>query len=110
MKPLVWLGSSLDEVRQFPEASRREAGFELRLVQGGREPSDWKPMPAVGASVNEIRIHGGNEYRVIYVAKFAEAIYVLHVFMKKTRRTSKADIELARARLKQLMASRRKFT
>lgn len=108
MKALVWLGSSLEDVRGFPESSRKAAGFELHLIQSGRTPSDWKPMTTVGAGVNEIRIHGRNdECRVIYVAKFAEAVYVLHAFMKKTRQTSQVDIDLARTRLKQLTALRR---
>ncbi len=68
-------------------------------------PSDWKPMPGVGAGV-EIRLHGRQEHRVLYVAKFQEAIYVLHAFDKKSRRTRKADVDLARSRLKEVEASR----
>jgi phage-related protein len=108
MKPLVWLGSSHDDIRRFPQEPRQEAGFELYQVQCGYEPSDWKPMPTVGAGVKEIRIHSHNEYRVMYIAKFAEAVYVLHAFMKKSQQTSKADIELARTRYKQLISTRQR--
>lgn len=108
MKPLIWLGSSQGDVRRFPETERQEAGFELYQVQCGLEPSDWKPMPAVGPGVKEIRVHGRNEYRIMYVAKFADAVYVLHAFVKKTQQTSKADIELAKTRFKQLLAQHRR--
>lgn len=71
-------------------------------------PTDWKPMPAVGTGVAEIRLRGRLEHRVIYTAKFEEAVYVLHAFEKKTRRTRGADLDVACARLKQVEASRRK--
>ena len=96
-------------VCQFPESSRQEAGFELYQVQCGLEPSDWKPVSTVGTDVKEIRIHDRNEYRVIYVANFAEAVYVLHAFVEKTQQTSKTDIELARIRFKQLIAARQRY-
>jgi phage-related protein len=96
------MGSSLDDLRNFPAEARRQAGFELATVQRGLEPSDWKPMPNVGAGVREIRIHVLGEWRVLYVAKFADAVYVLHAFQKKTRKTRREDIELARRRYKQI--------
>jgi phage-related protein len=102
MKPLNFVGSSLDDLRNFPDEPRRAAGFELRAVQDGFEPSDWKPMPLIGRGVKEIRIHVLGEWRVIYVAKFRNAVYVLHAFQKKTRRTSPHDIDLARRRYKQI--------
>jgi phage-related protein len=102
MKPLNFVGSSLDALRNFPDEARRAAGFELRAVQDGLEPSDWKPMPAIGPGVKEIRIHVLGEWRVIYVAKFRDAVYVLHSFQKRTRRTSPHDIELARRRYRQI--------
>lgn len=108
MKSLIGPGSSHDDICRFPATERQEAGFELYQVQLGHEPSDWKPMPAIGPGVKEIRVHGRNEYRLMYVAKFGEAVYVLHAFVKKTQQTSRADIELARTRFKQLIAARRK--
>jgi len=69
-------------------------------------PTDWKPMPAVGTSVVEIRLHGQLEHRVLYIAKFSEAIYVLHAFEKKSQRTRKTDLATARRRLKDLKTLR----
>jgi phage-related protein len=102
MKPLKFVGASLDDLRDFPDEARRAAGFELDAVQHGLEPSDWRPMQAVGSGAREIRIHVLGEWRVIYVAKFRDAIYVLHSFQKKSRRTSPQDIELARQRYGQI--------
>ena len=107
MKPITWLGDSLEQLQAFPDEARREAGFELFEVQKGFDPSDWKPMAGIGAGVREIRIHTGNEYRVMYVAKFAEAIYVLHAFGKKTQQTAKRDIELASQRYRELLNERK---
>ena len=105
-KTILWLGSSRHDLQAFPPDARRLAGFQLRQVQQGAEPSDWKPMPTIGPGVREIRIHTAVEYRVCYVAKFAEAIYVLHAFEKRTRKTSKHDVELARQRYQALIAQR----
>ena len=102
MKPLEFAGSSLDDLKGFPAEARRAAGFELSFVQRGLEPSDWKPMKEVGAGAREIRIHVLGEWRVVYVAKFAEAVYVLHAFQKKTQKTRREDIELARNRYRQI--------
>ena len=107
-KPLAWLGSCLDDVRAFPAEARREAGYQLGRVQQGLMPSDWKPMATVGSGVIEIRIHTRAEHRVFYVAKYAEAIYVIHAFEKRTRQTPRADIELARKRLADLIRRRAK--
>jgi phage-related protein len=107
-KPLCWLGSSLADLRAFPEDARRSAGYQLRRVQQGLMPSDWKPMTAVGAGVYEIRIHVGTEHRVFYVAKFQDAVYVLHAFEKRTRRTPQSEIVLARKRLADLISQRGK--
>jgi len=97
-KALKFIGSSLDDLRNFPDEARRAAGFELYAVQSGLEPADWKPMQAIGAGVKEIRIHVLGEWRVMYVAKFSDAVYVLHAFKKKSQKTSRQDIELARQR------------
>ena len=105
-KPLAWLASSRADVRGFAPDARRLAGYELRQVQRGLEPSDWKPMKNVGPGVVEIRIHLGGEYRVLYIAKLEEAIYVLHAFEKRTRRTPQLALAVARARLRQLRRER----
>ena len=107
-KPLIWLGSSLDDVRAFPDEARQEVGFQLRRVQQGLSPSDWKPMTTVGAGVLEIRIHTTDEHRVFYVAKFAEAVYVVHAFHKQTQKTSQRDLDLARWRYAELIRARNK--
>ena len=98
LRPIHWLGSSLDDIRAMPEAARRDIGVELTLVQAGDLPTDWKPIRSVGVSVMEIRVHRPGEFRVIYVAKFAEAVYVLHAFGKKSQKTPKADLDLAKRR------------
>jgi phage-related protein len=109
MKKVRFVGSSLGDLRHFPAGARREAGFELSNVQAGLQPSDWKPMSTVGAGAVEIRIKdAAGIYRVIYVARFEEAIYVLHAFEKKTQKTRKADIALARARYKALAEERKR--
>jgi phage-related protein len=108
MKDVRFVGSSLDDRKNFPAGARREAGFELSNVQSGLQPSDWKPMSTVGSGAGEIRIKDeAGIYRVIYVAKFEEAVYVLHAFEKKTQKTRKADIALARARYKALAEERK---
>src|SRR6267378_5235445 len=86
LKPIIWMGASLEAVRKFPSLARQRAGFQLGRVQQGLEPRDWKPLPSVGAGVKEIRIHTENEYRVFYTAAFQNNVYVLHAFDKKTRR------------------------
>lgn len=101
------MGASVDAVRAFPRDARQRAGFELYQVQRGLPPSDWKPMMAIGPGVQEIRIHTKTEHRIIYTARFGEAVYVLHAFEKKTGRTRTTDVELARKRLAAVLAARR---
>ncbi|MGE7137039.1 type II toxin-antitoxin system RelE/ParE family toxin [Luteibacter sp. NPDC031894] len=98
-KEIRWVGSAYDDLLRFPGDPRRDAGFQLSKVQAGLEPEDWKAFDIVGAGTREIRIrdHGGI-FRVMYVAKFEEAVYVLHCFQKKTRATSQRDKEIAAAR------------
>ena len=108
MKPVVWLGDSLSRVRNFAPEAMHEVGVQLGLVQAGEDPSDWKPMPTIGIGVSEIRVRMGNAYRLIYMAKFAEAVYVLHAFQKKTRKTARTDMELARLRFRALVRDRRR--
>ena len=97
----------MEDLRAFPLTARREAGHQLDQVQNGREPDDWKPMNTVGQGVKEIRIRDeAGAFRVLYVAKFADAVYVLHCFQKKTGRTSKADVGLAAKRYRELLKER----
>jgi phage-related protein len=105
-KPLFWLGSSLDDVRAFPSDARRLAGFQLRRIQQGLDANDWKPVSALGQGVREIRIHTRLEHRVLYVAKFAEGVYVLHAFEKRAQRASRHDLALIRKRLSELLVLR----
>lgn len=107
-KPLDWVGSSFRRLNEFPEEVRREAGFQLRLVQKGMEPEDWKAMVSVGFGVMEIRIHEPCEHRIIYVAKFPEAVYVLHAFSKKTEKTLQREIEIARRAYGEIQERRNK--
>jgi phage-related protein len=109
-KPIGWRGSSREALLGSPDNARREAGYQLHLVQHGRMPDDWKPMPAVGPGVIEVRLHTATEHRIRYVSNFAEAVYVLHAFEKKTRATRGADIELARRRYRALLDERRRST
>lgn len=108
MKPVTWLGDSRARLKEFPADAMRVAGHELEQVQAGREPVDWKPMPSVGLGVNEIRVRTGGAFRVIYMAKFAEAVYVLHAFQKKSRKTAQGDIDLAQRRFRALIEERRR--
>jgi phage-related protein len=102
MKALKFIGSSLDDLRAFPAAVRQAVGFELDAVQRGINPSDWKPMISIGTGAYEIRVHLLGEWRVIYVAKFKDSVYVLHSFRKKTQKTKQQDIEVARSRYRQI--------
>jgi phage-related protein len=101
-KPLYFAGSALEDLRAFSLVQRREAGYQLGRVQSGLEPSDWKPMANVGRGVREIRIQHEGQYRLIYVAKLDDAVYVLHAFRKKTQKTRKQDIEIARRRFREI--------
>ena len=103
-KPIEFRGTSLDDLRDFPLTAKREAGHQLDQVQNGQEPDDWKPKATVGQGVKEIRIRDASgAFRALYVAKFADAVYVLHCFQKKSEKTSKADIDLAAKRYRDLL-------
>jgi phage-related protein len=110
-KALRWVGASYREIVTFPEKARRAAGYNLRLVQDGGMPDDWKVLDTVGPGVFELRVRtdppAGAEYRVLYVARFEEAVYVLHGFEKKTRKTSQHNIDVGRARYAELLRTRR---
>lgn len=104
LKPVEFLGSSLDDLRAFPSSAKREAGYQIDQVQNGLDPDDWKPMNIVGQGVREIRVRDSDgAFRVIYIAKFADAVYVIHCFQKKAERTNKADIDLASKRYPDLV-------
>ena len=108
VKAVEFRGSALDDLRSFPAEARRAAGYQLDLVQNGREPNDYKPMPSIGQGVQEIRIREAEgAFRVIYLAKFEDAVYVLHCFQKKTQKTSRSDLDLATRRYKDLLKERK---
>ncbi len=107
-KEIRWVGSAHDDLVKFPDDPRRDAGFQLGKVQANLEPEDWKPFDDVGAGTREIRIRDANGiFRVMYVAKFEEAVYVLHCFQKKTQATSKRDKDIATARYRAVVNARR---
>jgi phage-related protein len=103
MKQVIWMGSSKEDLRDFPEEARRQVGYQLEHVQEGVDPDDWKPMPTVGSGVREIRVReSSGAFRCIYLATRPEGIYVLHCFQKKTQKTSQQDLELAQRRFKSI--------
>ena len=96
MKPVSFLGDSLDAIRSFPEGPRRTIGYQIERVQRTLEPDDWKSMKAIGPGVREIRVRAAaGAFRVIYIATMMDAIYVLHAFHKRSQATSKRDLDLA---------------
>jgi len=107
-KPVTWVSDSLEAIREFPTLARTRAGRQIARVQEGLEPDDLKPMPSIGLGVSEIRVRAAGAYRVIYVAKFVEGIYVIHAFEKKAQRTAQPDIELARKRFRALVNERKR--
>ncbi len=99
MKRVRFVGTAKDDLTEFPKSARTRAGQELFMVQVGRNPDNWKPMASVGPGASEIRVRDQTgAFRVIYVAKFADAVYVLHAFHKKTQKTARADLDLAKRR------------
>jgi hypothetical protein len=104
MKPVWFVGNSLDCLRDFPDDARQDAGYQLDKLQRGEQPDDFKPMPTIGRGVEEIRVwddHG--TYRVIYTARISDAVYVLHAFQKKSQTTAKRDTDIARQRFQELI-------
>jgi phage-related protein len=102
-KLVIFCGTSRNDLRVFPASARRIAGFQIDQVQEGHDPDDWKPMSSIGPGVREIRIRDeAGAFRVIYIAKFAEAVYVLNCFQKKSEKTAKTDLDLARKRYQEL--------
>ncbi len=102
MKRLEFIGTSQEDLKNFPAEARRDAGFQLHFVQMGQEPSDWQPMKTVGAGAVEVRMHREGEWRIIYVAKFQSSVCVLHAFEKKSQKTRQSDIDIVRERYKEV--------
>ena len=100
MKTIQFVGSALEDIKDFPDSVKQRIGYQLHRVQMGEDPNDWKPMKTIGPGVREIRIKIGDQYRVIYIASFSDAVYVLHAFQKKAQKTDKRDLNIAEQRLK----------
>jgi len=108
LKPIRWVRAALEDLRRFTADARRQAGYQLYRIQSGLTPTDWKPMSSVGRGVHEIRIRAARDYRVLYVAVFEEAVYVLHAFEKRTQKTRVADIELGKKRFATVQQARKR--
>ena len=108
MKPIVWCGDSLRSVRAFPEDARRESGHQLNRVQQGLDPQDWKPISSVGPGVREVRIRVEGQFRILYIAKLPDAIYVLCAFEKKSQKAPQRELRLAADRLQLILEERRR--
>lgn len=106
-KEIRWLGSAFEDLLAFPADARRHAGFQLRKVQAGLNPDNWKPFETAGAGIREIRIRETSGiYRVMYVAGFEEAVYVLHCFKKKTQATTRQDKQITAVRYRAVVNAR----
>jgi len=105
-KNVFWCGDSLESLRSCEPDVRAKIGFQLSMVQSGLDPSNWKPMDNIASGVREIRFIGPQNYRLIYVAKFENKIYVLHLFEKKTQKTPKSVIDIVRARYQKILTKR----
>lgn len=103
LKPISFLANALSVIREFPDEAKRDAGYQLDRVQRGLDPDDWKPMTTIGSGVREIRLREkSGAFRVIYITAYAEKVVVLHAFQKKTEKTTKHDIDLAKTRYRML--------
>ena len=108
MKSVCFLGDSLKRLREFPDDARQDAGYQLDKVQNGFEPDDFKARPSIGKGVEELRVWDeAGAFRIIYTARLADAVYVLHAFQKKTQATPTRDIAIAKARFAELMGSQK---
>ena len=106
MKPVAFIGKALDELKAFPDAARREAGFQIFNLQSGLDPDDWKRLVGVGPGVMEIRVHENGEFRVVYVARMPEAVNVIHAFQKKSQATAKRNLETIKRRYAAMVKER----
>lgn len=99
-----WSAAVVNAYRGFPEEIKDDGGYQLDRIQRGLDAEDCKPMQTIGSGVYELRLSNiQNEYRVIYVAKLDDAVWVLHAFQKATQKTGAKDIALARGRYKELL-------
>ena len=105
-KPVVWVGSSLRDMRMLPEPAQNKLGHLLERVQSGETPHGSKSMRSVGNGVMELRAQVAGAFRLICIMRLAEAIYVLHVFQKKSEKTSMLDLQLARVRYQAIFRER----
>jgi phage-related protein len=102
-QPITFHGDSLDCLRDFPDGARTEMGHQLYQVEMGLEPADWKPMPTIGPGVREIRVRDATgAYRAVYIKAYAGSVHVLHCFKKKSQKTARRDLEIARTRLREV--------
>lgn len=107
-KALRWIGSAYDDLLAFPRDVRRQAGFQLGKIQAGLDPEDWKPFDELGAGTREIRLRDSSGiFRVMYVAKFEEAVYILHCFQKKAQAARKHDKHIAAVRYRAVVNARK---
>jgi len=103
MRKVVFEADTLERIRELPEAARQRAGYEIDRVQRDREPINWKPFPAIGQGVREIRIQMSRQFRIIYIAKFSGYVHVLHLFEKQSQKTRPSDVALAKRRFQQVV-------
>lgn len=112
LRPLIWMGNSRKNIREFPEQARASVGYALQLVQAGETPVDAKIFKGVGSGVYEIvKRYDTDTYRVVYAVKIGENVYVLHAFQKKSKqgiKTPQADIDLVKQRYKDALEKEQK--
>lgn len=109
IKEIEWRGSSLKDLRNFPVDARKNAGYELEQAQHGLHPHVWKAINDWGQGVIEIKIGAeAGAFRVVYVAKFDDALYVLHCFQKKDQRTQPKDVDIIKTRYADVVNERRR--
>ena len=111
-KPVIWMGDSREVLRDFPALVQDEVGFALYQAQVGSKHAGAKPLKGLGSGVLEVLSdHRGDTFRAVYTVRFAETVYVLHAFQKKSTKgiaTPARELDLVRARLKQAEALHRK--
>ena len=104
LRPVVWMGDSLDNIRSFPPGVRTAVGYALQLVQAGETPMNAKPFKGVASGVSEIvKRYDTDTYRAVYAIKIGEKIYILHAFQKKSKqgiKTPQSDVDLIKQRYK----------